>query len=66
LKSAQIVKKGYPGVRIVVMSAEDPAVLAVLARSAGFSHAIPKFELVETHLPILAVLRRELEKEARC
>ena len=65
LNVAQILRQDYPEIRVILMSAQDPHTMSLLAKAAGVSYVIPKSHLVELLIPMLSSLRVEFEKQGR-
>ena len=62
LKVAEILKQDHPEVFIIIMSEQDPALIAILARTAGIPYAIPKSRLATDLLPLLLAIREHAQK----
>ena len=65
LNVAQTLSQDYPQIRVILMSAQDPLTMSLLAKAAGVSYVIPKSHLVERLVPMLSSLRVEFEKQGR-
>lgn len=65
LNVAQILNRDHPQIRVILMSAQDPDMMSLLARAAGVSHVIPKSHLGVRLVPMLSSLRVEFEKQGR-
>ena len=56
---AQIVKRDHPAVAVVIMSAQDASVLALLADAAGTPHYVAKSRMGSDLIPLLTSLVRD-------
>jgi DNA-binding NarL/FixJ family response regulator len=56
---AQIVKRDHPAVAVVMMSAQDASVLALLADAAGTPHYIAKSRMGSDLIPLLTSLVKD-------
>ena len=65
LNVAQTLNQDYPQIRVILMSAQDPLTMSLLAKAAGVSYVIPKSHLAERLVPMLSSLRVEFEKQGR-
>lgn len=65
LNVAQIPDQDYPQIRVILMSAQGPLTMSLLAKAAGVPYVIPKSHLVERLVPMLSSLRIEFEKQGR-
>jgi two-component system response regulator YesN len=59
---AQILKRDYPAVTVIVMSEQDSSVLSRLADLAGTRYYIPKSRAALDLVPTLLSLRRDSGK----
>lgn len=62
---AQILSHDYPQISVILMSAQDPHTMSLLAKAAGVSYAISKSHLGVHLVPILSSLRVDFEKQGR-
>lgn len=64
LRVAEILKRNYPTLAVIVMSEQDISVLSRLAHAAGTRYWIPKSRAALDLIPILLSLWRNSEKQS--
>jgi DNA-binding NarL/FixJ family response regulator len=60
LRVAELLRKDFPSVRIVIMSEQDSSVLAHLAKVSGLKPCIAKSSLAVDLIPALEQIDRDL------
>lgn len=60
LKVAEILRRDHPECTLVIMSEQEPDMLAHLAELAGTPYCIPKMRLAVDLLPMLQILARTI------
>jgi CheY-like chemotaxis protein len=60
LKVAQLIKRDYPKIRVVLLSEQDLALLSRFAESAGTRHYVAKSRLAIDLIPLLTSLANDL------
>ncbi len=61
---AEILKRDYPALAVIVMSEQDISVLSRMADAAGTRYCIPKARAALDLIPMLRSLRRNSEKQS--
>lgn len=65
LRVAEVLKRDYPDLAVIVMSEQDASVLSRLADVAGIQHYVPKSRAAFDLVPILLSLRQDSPKNDR-
>jgi DNA-binding NarL/FixJ family response regulator len=64
LRVAEILKRDYPALAVIVMSEQDISVLSRLANAAGTRYCIPKSRAALELIPMLLSLQRNFGKQS--
>jgi DNA-binding NarL/FixJ family response regulator len=59
LKVAQLIKRDYPKIRVLLLSEQDSDLLSRLAESAGTPYYVPKSRLAFELIPMLTSLAHD-------